>query len=80
MCHRPRVGDHQTDAAERAARRVPRGVQRHLLVLLTDRGYNAGWIRALRRGAWANIPPRGNRKDAPCFSPHLYRAHNLVIK
>jgi transposase len=30
------------------------------------------------RGAWANIPPRRNRKDALCFSPYLYRARNLV--
>jgi transposase len=29
-------------------------------------------------GAWANIPPKRNRKDPICFSPYLYRAHNLV--
>jgi transposase len=40
-------------------------------MLLADRGYDADWIRALvgQRGAWANIPPRRNRKDALCFSP-----------
>ena len=27
---------------------------------------------------WANIPPRCNRNDPVCFSPHLYRARNLV--
>src|SRR5205823_9406122 len=45
-----------------------------------DRGYDADWIRAFvfRHGAWANIPPRRNRKEAICFSPHLYRACNLV--
>jgi transposase len=34
-------------------------------MLLADRGYDADWIRALVRqhGAWANIPPRRNRKD-----------------
>src|SRR5262245_15574717 len=49
-------------------------------MLLADRGYDADWIRALvcQRGAWANIPPRRNRKDAHCFSPYLYRARNLV--
>ena len=48
--------------------------------LLADRGYDADWIRALasERGAWANIPPRCNRNEPICFSPHLYRARNLV--
>ena len=33
--------------------------------LLADRGYDADWIRAFvtERGAWANIPPKRNRKD-----------------
>ena len=30
------------------------------------------------QGAWANIPPKSNRKDSICFSPHLYKARNLV--
>ena len=49
-------------------------------MLLADRRYDAGWIRTLAadRGAWANIPPRGNRNDPIFFSPHLYRARNLV--
>jgi transposase len=49
-------------------------------MLLADRGYDADWIRALvsKHGAWANIPPRRNRKDARCFSPYLYRSHILV--
>jgi transposase len=49
-------------------------------MLLADRGYDADWIRALasERGAWANIPPRCNRNEPICFSPHLYRARNLV--
>ena len=49
-------------------------------MLLADRGYDADWIRALARqqGAWANIPPKRNRKDPICFSPYLYRARNLV--
>jgi len=49
-------------------------------MLLADRGYDADWIRALvgQQGAWANIPPKRNRKEAICFSPYLYRARNLV--
>jgi transposase len=49
-------------------------------MLLADRGYDADWIRALvtKQRAWANIPPRSNRNDPICVSPHLYRARNLV--
>jgi transposase len=49
-------------------------------MLLADRGYDADWIRTLVRqhGAWANIPPKRNRKEALSFSPYLYRARNLV--
>ena len=49
-------------------------------MLLADRGYDADWIRALasQQGAWANIPPKRNRKDPICFSPYLYRARNLI--
>lgn len=34
-------------------------------MLLADRGYDADWIRQLvdRKGAWANIPPKRNRKE-----------------
>jgi transposase len=49
-------------------------------MLLADRGYDADWIRefARQQGAWANIPPKRNRKDQICFSPYLYRARNLI--
>ena len=49
-------------------------------MLLADGGYDADWIRVLaaKKGAWANIPPRCNRKEPICFSPYLYRARNLV--
>jgi transposase len=49
-------------------------------MLLADRGYAADWIRelAMKKGAWANIPPRSNRGDPICFSPYLYRARNRV--
>ena len=32
----------------------------------------------LASGSWANVPPRCNRREPICFSPHLYRARNLV--
>jgi transposase len=49
-------------------------------MLLADRGCDAHWITALATagGVWANIPPRCNRNEAICFSPHLYHACNLV--
>ena len=49
-------------------------------MLLADRGYDADWIRDIVRqhGAWANIPPKKNQTETSCFSPHLYRARNLV--
>ena len=49
-------------------------------MLLADRGYDAGWIRTLvnEQGAWANIPPKRNRREPICFSPHLYRARNRI--
>ncbi len=49
-------------------------------LLLADRGYDADWIGTLvnQHGAWANIPPKRTRKEALCFSPHLYRARNLI--
>ena len=49
-------------------------------MLLADRGYDATWIRTFvnEQGAWANVPPRRSRREPICFSPHLYRARNLV--
>ena len=49
-------------------------------MLLADRGYDADWIRelAMKKGAWANIPPKSNRSAPICFSPYLYRARNRV--
>lgn len=43
-------------------------------MLLADRGYEL----AMKKGAWANIPPKSNRSDPICFSPYLYRARNHV--
>jgi len=49
-------------------------------MLLADKGYDANALRqAVRdRKAWANIPPKANRRDPICFSKHLYKARNLV--
>jgi transposase len=49
-------------------------------MLLADKGYDANGLReaVMVRGAWANIPPKSNRRDPICFSKHLYRARNLV--
>ena len=66
---------HDNRLARRLLSRLKSGT-----MLLADRGYDADWIRALasERGAWANIPPRCNCNEPICFSPHLYRARNLV--
>jgi transposase len=49
-------------------------------MLLADKGYDANALRTVitERKAWANIPPKVNRKDPICFSPFLYKARNLV--
>lgn len=49
-------------------------------MLLADKGYDANALRnaVTERKAWANIPPKTNRKDPICFSPFLYKARNLV--
>ncbi len=48
--------------------------------VLADRAYDADWIRNMlnARGAWANIPPKSNRKEKLCFSPWLYKKRNVV--
>lgn len=49
-------------------------------MLIADKGYDANALRAAvaEKGAWANVPPKANRKDPICFSKYLYRARNLV--
>lgn len=49
-------------------------------MLLADKAYDADWLREMvsERGAWANIPPKSNRKAPVCFSPYLYRERNVV--
>ena len=48
-------------------------------MVLADRSYDVDWIRALvnEQGAWANIPPKHNRRDRIGLSPHLYRSRSL---
>ena len=49
-------------------------------LLLADKGYDSNALREMvaNRNAWANIPPKSNRKDPICFSKHLYRVRNRV--
>jgi transposase len=49
-------------------------------ILLADKGYDSNAIRALatEKTAWANIPPRSNRKGSFVFSSWVYRQRNLV--
>ena len=48
--------------------------------LLADRAYDTDAIRTFadKRGAWANIPPKSNRKDSFAFSQWVYRQRNQV--
>ena len=45
-----------------------------------DKGYDTEKLREQirERGALANIPPKANRKEKPCFSPFLYRDRNAI--
>src|SRR5262249_16437816 len=58
---------------------VPLAGLRPRTMVLADRGYDADWIRAFinEQGAWANIPPKVNRKDPVCFSPQLNSVNRL---
>ncbi len=49
-------------------------------LVLADRAYDADAIRKLvnEQDAFANIPPKRNRKDPICFSPFLYKARNRI--
>lgn len=48
--------------------------------LLADRAYDTNAIRsfAKEREAWANIPPKANRKETFAFSRWVYRQRNRV--
>lgn len=50
------------------------------VTLLADKGYDSNAIRAMAetRKAWANIPPKSNRKESFPFSAWVYRQRNLV--
>jgi hypothetical protein len=45
-----------------------------------DKGYDSDGLREQirERGALADIPPKANRKEKPCFSPFLYRDRNAA--
>ncbi len=61
-------------SAERLITELPEGA-----MLLASNGNNANAREAVRsRKAWANIPPRANRRDPVCLSTHFYKARNLV--
>lgn len=49
-------------------------------ILLADKGYDSDKIRdlATKKKAWANIPPKCNRRGTFAFSPWVYRQRNLV--
>jgi len=49
-------------------------------IVLADKAYDADRIRAALRekGAFANIPPKSNRRSKPYFSTWLYRERNLI--
>ena len=46
--------------------------------LRSTRGHLRRFWHVRATGAWANIPPKRNRKEPICFSPCLYSARNLV--
>lgn len=48
-------------------------------ILLADKGYDTHVIRAkaIERKAWANIPPKTNRKGVFAFSAWVYHQRNL---
>ena len=49
-------------------------------MVLGDKAYDADWLREAmnERGAFANIPPKSNRKEPVCFSAWMYKARNVV--
>lgn len=48
--------------------------------MLADKAYDADRLRTSLRekGAFANIPPKANRRSKPYFSTWLYRERNLI--
>ncbi|ESX09464.1 hypothetical protein X766_33540 [Mesorhizobium sp. LSJC255A00] len=49
-------------------------------ILHAEKGYDSNAIREQVRGcgAFANIPPKANRKWKNCFSPFLYKDRNAI--
>ena len=52
-------------------------------IVLADSAYDADWLRAMvtAKGAWANIPPKCNRRDPICFRTGLRQAqrHRAIL-
>ena len=46
--------------------------------LIVDMTRTGSEPSSTNRALGANVPPRCNRREPICFSPHLYRAQNLV--
>jgi transposase len=71
------TGGHVADckAGEALIQRMP-----STSLLNADKGYDSDAIRrqVKERGAFANIPPKANRKWKNCFSPYLYRDRNAI--
>jgi transposase len=67
------------DHDSRLALELLAGLEKNGMVL-ADRAYDSDAIREFVRqhGAWANIPPKRNRKDPICVSPYLYQGRNHV--
>jgi transposase len=66
---------HDGQAADHLLKHVGAGT-----IVLADKAYDADRIRASLRekGAFANIPPKANRRSKPYFSTWLYRERNLI--
>jgi hypothetical protein len=49
-------------------------------MLFADRGYDTDWIGelAMKKGAWANIPPKSNRSDPICFNKAKFHTQSIV--
>jgi transposase len=49
-------------------------------MVLADKAYDASAIRSQlhQQGVFVNIPARAGRKEPVVFSPHLYKARNVI--
>ncbi|WP_303832141.1 IS5 family transposase [Asticcacaulis taihuensis] len=56
------------------------GAMRQGTIVLADKAYDTNALRAVadQKEAWANIPPKANRKGSFAFCGWVYRQRNLV--